>query len=207
MKWLFVLLVAVNVILLVVQIKGKDEQGSVSHFKKVASSKEIKLLKDGSNELMERCVVIGAFPDATALKVVTDFLASKSVQFDIIDKESVLAPSYWVYVVGGAEEALLKKLASMNVDSYLIKTGDLKGKLSVGLFANIDLAKNMVVSLRKSGIAADIVEKKNIEKTKWLSFSLDEMRDGEHIIGALKNMQTNLGEIKEFFCKSIASEK
>jgi len=203
MKWLFVLLVAVNVILLVVQIKGKDEQGSVSHFKKVASSKEIKLLKDGSNELMGRCVVIGAVSDAAALSVVTDYLTSKSVQFDVIDKESLLAPSYWVYV----DEGLLKKLISMNVDSYLIKTGDLKGKLSVGLFANIDLAKNMIVSLRESGIDADIFEKKNIEKAKWLSFSLDEMQDGGHIIDALKNMQTNLGEIKEFFCKSIASEK
>ena len=137
----------------------------------------------------------------------TNFLVSRAVEFDVIEKESALAPSYWVYIVGAVEDGLVESLASMDMDSYLIASGDLKGKLSVGLFANIDLAKGMINSLENNGIDADFIEKRNTKKAKWLSFSLDEIQDGEHIIDTLKDMQINLGEIKEFFCKSIASEK
>ena len=36
MKWLFILLVTVNVILFIVQLKERDEFGAIGHFKKVA---------------------------------------------------------------------------------------------------------------------------------------------------------------------------
>jgi len=207
MKWLFLLLLTINVILFVVQIKEKDKSGIESDFNKVAGAQEIKLLKDVNNDAQHRCVVIGAIPDQNILDAVAKFLTDNRAKFEILEKETVLAPSYWVYVVDDAEEALMQILKKMKLDSYLIASGQLKGKLSVGLFENIDLAQDMINSLKENGVNADLVEKRKIKNTRWISFEVNDIGGGEHIIEALKNMEINLGEIKEFFCKSIASEK
>jgi hypothetical protein len=207
MKWLLLLLVAINVILFVVQAKEKDNSGLVGYFQKVPGAKEIKLLNAEPENTQERCVVIGAISESETLEVVADFLTRSGIKYEQIEKEIILAPSYWVYIVDIAGEALIKSLNEKAIDSYLISAGELKGKLSVGLFANIDLAQNKINSLKKLGIKADLVEKKKAKKTQWVSFGVDEIGGGKLIIEALKDMQINLGEIKEFFCKSIASEK
>ena len=89
----------------------------------------------------------------------------------------------------------------------LVAAGDLKGRLSAGLFANIDLARDMIKLLGEVGVNADFIEKKKVKKTQWLSFGVGELESGDRVIDALKKVDVNVGEIKEFFCKSIASEK
>ncbi|MFT6909110.1 MAG: hypothetical protein ACJAS1_005818 [Oleiphilaceae bacterium] len=207
MKWLLLLLVAVNVILFVVQAKEKDGSGLVGYFQKVPGAQEIKLLKADHKNIQDRCVVIGAIPEPEALEVVVGFLTSSGIHYEQIEKEIILAPSYWVHIVDIVDEALIKSLNDKGIGSYLIAAGELKGKLSVGLFANIDLAQNKINSLKKLGINAGFIEKRKAKKTQWVSFSINEIEGVKHIIGSLKDMQINLGEIKEFFCKSIASEK
>tara|TARA_R110001592_G_scaffold363316_1_gene683696 strand:- start:85 stop:708 length:624 start_codon:yes stop_codon:yes gene_type:complete len=207
MKWLFLLLLAVNVILFIVQIKERDESSYVSNFNQVAGAQNIKLLKEDASNAHERCVVIGEITDTNVLDKVKLFLSGNDVKFELIEKETVLAPNYWVYVVDEIEDGLVNNLNAKGVDSYVVASGELKGKLSLGLFANIDLAQDMIKSMTKIGVNAAFFEKRKTQKTKWLSFRLAEIDDGVSIIKALKDMRINLGEIKEFFCKSIASEK
>ena len=207
MKWLFLLLVVVNVVLFVLQAKEKDNSGLVGYFQKVPGAEEIKLLKAEHENVQDRCVVIGAIPESETLAVVADFLNNNGINYEQIEKEVILAPSYWVYVLDNADEVLTKRLNEKAIDSYLISTGELKGRLSLGLFANIDLAQNKINSLKKLGVNAGLFEKRKTKKTQWLSFGVNEIGGGKNIIEALKDMKINLGEIKEFFCKSIASEK
>ncbi len=207
MKWLFLLLVTINVILFVVQVKDKESKGQVSSFNKVPGAQHIKLLKEEVKSSNERCVVVGAIADKSALDQVVGYLTGKNIEFELIEKELMLAPSYWVYVKDGPDESLLKKLDNLKIDSYMVASGELSGRLSVGLFANIDLAQDMIEMLSKVGVNAAFIEKMKIKKTKWVSFGLNENGTEVPVVKALKDMQINLGEIKEFFCKSIASEK
>lgn len=207
MKWLLILLVSINVILLVVQIKEKDSADVVSSFKKAKGAQELKLLKDVNGVEPARCVVVGALEDENVLAVLDDFLDTNQIKYELVEKENELAPSYWVYVVDDVEDSLVDRLNKIGVETYLIASGALSGRLSAGLFANIDLARGMIDLLKKEGVNADFVEKKKVKKTQWISFRLEGLENGKHIINALDVMDLNLGEIKEFFCKSIASEK
>lgn len=207
MKWLLILLVSINVILLVVQIKEKGSADVVSGFKKAKGAQELMLLKDVGGAKQARCVVIGALQDEDDLAVLVGFLSENQIEYELVEKEDELAPSYWVYVIDEVKDSLVDRLNALGVETYLIASGDLSGRLSAGLFANIDLARGMVDLLKEEGVNADFVEKKKVKKSRWISFRLEGMENGKRIINALEVMDLNLGEIKEFFCKSIASEK
>lgn len=207
MKWLLILLVSINVILLVVQIKEKGSADVVSGFKKAKGAQELMLLKDVGGAKQARCVVIGALQDEDVLAVLIGFLGENQIEYELVEKEVELAPSYWVYVIDEVKDSLVDRLNALGVETYLIASGDLSGRLSAGLFANIDLARGMVDLLKEEGVNADFVEKKKVKKSRWISFRLEGMENGKRIINALEVMDLNLGEIKEFFCKSIASEK
>lgn len=207
MKWLLILLVSINVILLVVQIKEKGSADVVSGFKKAKGAQELMLLKDVGGAKQARCVVIGALQDEDDLAVLVGFLSENQIEYELVEKEVELAPSYWVYVIDEVKDSLVDRLNALGVETYLIASGDLSGRLSAGLFANIDLARGMVDLLKEEGVNADFVEKKKVKKSRWISFRLEGMENGKRIINALEVMDLNLGEIKEFFCKSIASEK
>lgn len=207
MKWLLVLLVSVNIILFAVQIKEQVGVDVVPEYKSVEGVKRLSLLAEQNKRVRERCVVVGAFPDSEALAAVKLFLNDSDVKYELIEKREELAPAYWVYVVDDINDKLLESLTKMGIESYSVSSGDLKGKLSTGLFVNIDLARNMIAALKKNGIAADYVEKKKVKTTQWLSFNINDHGSDDGIMRHLKEMPINLGEIKEFFCKSIASEK
>ena len=207
MKWLLVLLISINVILFVVQIKEKDSIDLTSGFNKATGAQELKLLKDLKEDKQGRCVVVGALPDQTVLNAVVSFLKMNNVKYDLVEKEFELAPSYWVYVIDDVDDVLVQRLNGVGVETYLIASGELSGRLSAGLFANIDLARGMIELLKGVGVTANFIEKKKVKKTQWISFGLGELESSERIIESLEAMDVNLGEIKEFFCKSIASEK
>lgn len=207
MKWLLLLLVSINVILLVVQIKERNEIKVVSEFNRYDAAKELKLLKDVDQRVVDRCLVVGAITEKTAVDTIEKYLNELEIKYDLIEKEEELAPSYWVYIVDEVTQGLLDNLTGMGVESYVIASGELKGQLSVGLFANIDLAKDMIDALKKAQVNANLIEKRRVKKTQWISLRVAQLNDKERLVQKIKEMQINLGEIKEFFCKSIASEK
>ena len=207
MKWLLLLLISINVVLFLVQIKEHNSPNSVSGFVKENGAQDLKLLKDLKRDKPGRCVVVGALADKNASDAVVSLLNEKNIKYEFVEKENELAPSYWVYVVDDVNESIIERLSAGGVESYLIATGDLRGRLSAGLFANIDLARDMIKELKDMGVDAAYVEKVKVKKTLWISFALAKVESGELIIEALKGLDVNLGEIKEFFCKSIASEK
>lgn len=207
MKWLLLLLVSVNVILFAVQMKESGGGVAEEGFKLVVGAQKLNLLKDLGSEEGQRCVVVGEVPEGSALSAVTKILEEQGVGYEIIEKNVDLAPAYWVYITGDAGSDAILRLNEAGIDSYVISTGELKGKLSVGLFVNVDLARNRVKSLKEIGLSANYIEKKKVKSAQWVSFSLTRSELSVSVIKRLKEMPINIGEIKEFFCKSIASEK
>ncbi len=207
MKWLLLILVSINVILVIIQFKDRNDVNVEKVFSRASGTQDIRLLKEVVESMPDRCFVIGAIPDLFVLDKLEQFLKKADVAFDIINKEEELAPNYWVYVVDPLSEELTGILTAMQIESYVVASGELKGRLSVGLFANIDLAQDMINALKKENIKAELIEKKKTKKTQWISFRADQVSDKEHLMKGLNALEINVDQIKEFFCKSIASEK
>tara|TARA_R110002072_G_scaffold298768_1_gene473175 strand:- start:546 stop:1175 length:630 start_codon:yes stop_codon:yes gene_type:complete len=209
MKWLLLFLLSVNAVIFIIQIKDVEEGAKSSQYVAVTAAKELGLL----NELVvnavarERCIVVGEIDDQRVITDLSAFLDARAVEYELIEKKQEMAPSYWVFAQGDAGKELIAKLNDMGVDSYLISDGKWAGRVSLGLFANIDLAQDLIKVLKGRGVEAVFVEKKKYKKTKWLSFRLGEISRSDSLLEDLKALELNVGEIKEFFCKSIASEK
>ena len=209
MKWLLLFLLSVNAVIFIVQIKGMGGAAESNEYIKVPAAKDVKLLNElgVAEDVRGRCIVIGELDNELALKGLSDFLNTRNVKYELIEKKEELAPSYWVFAQDDANKDLQEDLNALGVESYLVAEGDWMGKVSLGLFANIDLAEDLMKDLKDEGVMTMFVEKKKYKNTKWISFRLDEVARSGRLLDELNALKINVGQIKEFFCKSIASEK
>lgn len=209
MKWLLMLLLTINVVLFVVQIKDRDKESVVYVYSSVDGAKEIKLLIESRTGLIEdsaRCVVIGEVSEQHSFDTLNKFLTDNEIKFDVIEKKEEMAPYYWVYVLDSSDQ-LADILKRKRIDSFVVGSGELKGAISLGIFENIDLAKDLIKDLKKQKIEAQLRERKKTKLSRWVSLNQDQLDKNSDILSELNAMKLNVGEIKEFFCKSIASEK
>lgn len=208
MKWLLLILLVVNAVLFVVQIKEAEKKSIDVHYESVGGAEKISLLNEGvrSQNENKRCVVIGEVQDDEVLTKLTEHLKAEGVEFDVRRNKESLASQFWVYTKGLNEEQT-KKLNQKKIDHYVVAVGDAKGFVSLGLFENIDLAKALVGDLKKAGVEAFIKERNKTKQTIWVSFAITEILNERQLIEGVQALNINVGEIKEFFCKSIASEK
>lgn len=209
MKLLLLFLLSVNVVIFIVQIKGLGGHIRNVQYVEVVGAKKIELLGGSSAGVLSggRCIVIGELDDQYALTELSSFLGDQGVEFELIEKKQELAPSYWVFAKGKASEELSLKLSEAGMDSYVVSEGEWVGKVSLGLFANIDLAQDLINVLEVRDIEATYVERKKHKSSKWLSFKLSKPSEKSALLVGIKALEINVGEIKEIFCKSIASEK
>jgi hypothetical protein len=209
MKWLLLSLLSINLILFIVHYKEQKQIPSVFH--KLPSVNDIQLLAESSLEASvsaERCLVLSGFDSDEALAQLILFLQERKLDFEQVVLSEEKAPVFWVYVnhEGNAKE-VKASLKELGIDSYEILDGELRGMLSAGLFENIDLARSLVDRLKSKGVNADFFERKKIKKTVSVEINLSQIEDRNGLIQGLQERQINSAEIKEFFCKSIASEK
>jgi len=209
MKWLLLSLLSINLILFLVHYK--ENGGAPLSFEKSGAASSIQLLSEVSAQSVGardgRCFVLAGLDD-TELARIKEYLVAQDIRFERVDKQEELAPSYWVYVKRDEGKELSKEsLKLQGIDSFEILEGELKGMLSVGLFENIDLARALVKKLESKGIAADFFERKKIKRTASLEIKTNQIKDKDAFLKGLQESKINVGEIKEFFCKSVASEK
>ena len=208
MKWLLLSLLSINLILFLVHYKENGR--SPGYFQKTEGARSVKLLAEdskGPELVVDRCFVIAGL-ELPELMRAKEYLETQGISFEQVDRHDELAPSYWVYVKQGGEvKQAQEALTAQGVDSFEIMEGELKGMLSVGLFENIDLARALVKKLKNKGIAVDLFERKRITKTSILEIKAKQIKDKDSLLKRLQESKINVGEIKEFFCKSVASEK
>jgi len=208
MKWLLLSLLSINLILFLVHYKENGR--SPEYFQKKEGAKSVQLLAEdsvGSEVAEDRCFVIEGIELAEFMRV-KDYLGAQGINVEQIDRHDELAPSYWVYVMQGEGVKMTQEaLKAQGVDSFEIMEGELKGMLSVGLFENIDLARALVKKLKDKGVAVDLFERKKIIKTSILEIKAKQIKDKDGLLKGLQESKINVGQIKEFFCKSVASEK
>lgn len=208
MKWLLLTLLSINLILFIVNVK--DQKNTVYVYEKIEGISEIKLLSEVSSHVNlqdERCYVIEGFSSEEQLEKAKMYLRSRSVTFQLVSREQELASVFWVYVQQGDERSVKDILKKQGIDSYVISEGELRGKLSAGLFENIDLARALVKRLKKLNIEAEIFERKKQKNNISMQLKSTQIKDKAMLMKGFEEQGIIIAEIKEFFCKGIASEK
>ena len=158
MKWVFLSLLAINVV--IVSIQWVDSRARVApeqYFNEVGS-KQLELLAEvGGEELLvgqdsSMCVLVGPLDTKSIADEIFGSLGGNDGRAKLLEQEVKKAPSYWVYFdayEGRSVAAWLEEFKLKKVDSYVIGTGDLKGMLSLGVFENIDLAYRLKKMMKK----------------------------------------------------------
>jgi len=216
MKWVFLSLLAINVVL--VAIQWVDSRGTVTPVPYIdeAESKQLKLLAEISGEKFlvgkeaELCLLVGPLDSRNIAEEMRESLNEGSENAKLVVQEVKKAPSYWVYfddyenksASTWFEEFQLKK-----IDTYVINIGNLKGALSLGVFENIDLAYRLKKLMKKKGYESKISEINKVDKEFWLLFSSGYAAENQKKIDEMLTPLKKMHEKREISCKSVASEK
>ncbi|MCQ4277445.1 SPOR domain-containing protein [Stutzerimonas degradans] len=185
MRWLFLLLLTLNILYYAFQLQqsplqAKQVAPSLSYGSEASSS--IALLSESdrfpnkqSQALPEKdaiCLFLGGFNDEDTVRALEQRLLSLDIRSSLQVVESTVGVDYWVYLppLASRQASLrqLRELQSRNIDAYIISVGDLTNGISLGIFSRQDSAEGVVTRLGGAGYAALVRELPRAHRTQWL---------------------------------------
>jgi len=210
MKWAFFILVTLNVVVISAQWVGQREKARVPVY--IDEGADIELLGEHTGDIVlgGHCGLLGPLSvkrDAEDLMARIEFIEQR---VEMIVKDKLLAPGYWVYLNVGKDESSHDRLIELevkNIDSFLIPAGPLKGNISLGIFDNIDSARRMLKSMVSVSIDAKLREIEKSKKEYWLQLTADYAAENKDKFDSLMRSEKNKHGIRQILCKSVASEK
>ena len=216
MKWMFVALLVLNVVLLSVQILNARNEEPVEVYKQEKGSRSLVLLEgalsvgEQLNNEADMCILVGPILKQSSANELLSSMRSQGLTSELVVQEVNKAPSYWVYFDDFGDLSVTDSLGEFKkkgVDSYIISSGKLQGLISLGVFENIDLAQGLKKLMKKRGYQAKIGELNKFDKEFWLLLSsVYAAENKQKIDEILMSSQKMLGK-REIFCKSVASVK
>lgn len=214
MRWLFFALCTLNVIMLVLQWSdardlSKHERYSVG--RDVRELRMVNVAKDSAHDSGKACTLVGPFESEDLVGRLRQSFKESGMGSEVIAQQADLAPAYWVYFSDFGPDkdvgAQLKEIKAKGMDAFIIASGELKGNISLGVFKNIDSARRMRNIAAKKGLKTELTEIKRSEEIYWLSVFVPYLVENKDKISAVLGVNNTESEMREFFCKSVASEK
>jgi hypothetical protein len=156
------------------------------------------------------CLLLGPLENQEQAEVILQSLGGDNKSSKLVVQKVKKAPSYWVYFNTYAEKTVdewLEDFKLKKIDSYVIRSGDLKGALSLGVFENIDLAYRLKKMMKKKGFESKISEINKLDSEFWLLFSAGYAAENKKKIDEMLTPLKKMHEKREIMCKSVASEK
>jgi hypothetical protein len=219
MRWLFMLLVVMNLLLYFHHMNDAFRIGEVSESRIPAQEPDIKLLTE-AEPLVRRglgqnansaCLFLGGFEGESSALALEQRLLSLDIGAEVQPVDEAAGVDYWVYlpplVSRQASLRQLRELQSRNIDSYIITVGDLSNGISLGIFSRKDSAESVVARLSGADYMALIRELPRTHRRYWV-----------RIAGASQHLLSGslLGEFirdfpglehRQMQCSSIASSE
>lgn len=178
-------------------------------YKQYPAAVRISLLSDVNNRVA-RCLLLGPISDSAVAAKLEALLSNSDVRSELVMQSIEKAPGYWVYFgpISTEEAALdqLRKFQAQGIDSFIIRQGNLAGSISLGVFENIDSAMRMIASLERMGYSVQIAEIKKADEVFWLQILRGQKPTEVEEISALLGGKEGLPEMRQIFCKTVASE-
>ncbi|KZY62127.1 hypothetical protein A3742_19440 [Oleiphilus sp. HI0071] len=205
MRWL-ALLFTINVVLALWHWSGERQLKAGPKYQVADNVIELSVSPLGSG-----CLLLGPIFDEGVAQQFDVRLRELNRRVALIKRDREKAPRYWVYYgpFGSYAESLKehRKFRDEGVDNFIITQEDLYGALSFGVFENIDSAKRMQALMQGRGYRTSIRNIFKFESRWWVEI---EAVDRGAISNKINDIQYDLGlalEMREFFCKTVASEK
>ncbi len=212
MKWLFLGLFSINVMLFVLQWVEYRKDVMPLTYTLPDGVREVALLSErmGAAAGEERCLLLGPVEEEALGRDFVSLLSERGFEANVIEMKHGKAPVYWVYSGPyAADEAGLRldEYQQKGLDSFVIAQGELKGAISLGVFENIDSARRMIRIVKRHGFEPKMREVKKSVNEYWVSVLLQGSSVSKREI---KGLFKGLGvspEMRQIFCKSVASAK
>lgn len=205
MRWL-VMIFALNVLLGLWHWADLRKVKPISRYEVDLGVEELALPQAGNS-----CLLLGPLKKSEDAELLRRRLIQEGYVVELTEKEFEKAPRYWVYY-GPMEDyaAALEQhqlFRENGIDSFIITKERLYGALSLGVFENIDSAQRMQAYMGSKGYQASIRNIFKFESDFWVEIR----RPSEEIkVIKIKEIGGSLGlqiELREFLCKTVASEK
>jgi len=161
MRWLFMLLVVLNLLLYLHHLNEVSPVGDeVSELRVPVQEADIRLLSEAeplvrrglAHDADSTCLFLGGFEEESIALALEQRLLSLDIGAEIQSVDEPAGTDYWVYlpplVSRQASLRQLRELQSRNIDSYIITVGDLSNGISLGIFSRKDSAESVVTRLR-----------------------------------------------------------
>lgn len=223
MRWLFFLLVLLNVFFWV-----QHQYQSPVRIKEVVPldaydrpKPNITLLSESSPSSRKDagqsassdggCLFLGGFDEESPALSLEQRLLSLDIQSEIRRIDTKVGVDYWVYLppLASRQASLrqLRELQSRNIDSYIITVGDLANGISLGIFSRKDSAEGVVARLSEVDYSALVRELPRMHSKYWVQVSTAS-RDqlGEGVMESLKADMPAL-QFRHMPCTGIASSQ
>lgn len=195
MRWLFLLLVVLNLFYYV-----WHQQQAPLRAKEVASlalyeggRQDIRLLSESSGVQARRevvpaaaeaveavCLYLGGFEQEDAARVIEQRLLSLDIQSGVQSVSAAGGTDYWVYLspLASRQASLrqLKELQARKIDSYIITQGDLANGISLGIFPRTDSAESVMQRLREAGYEPRLRELSRAQRSFWVRIAPESRR-------------------------------
>ena len=181
MRWLFLLLMVLNLLLYVHHVARAPISGDeIQKIQITSRDASIKLLAEGApparralvQEAEGGCFFLGGFDDVSGALLVVQRLLSLDIESSVEPMDMAAGVDYWVYLppLMSRQASLrqLRELQSRNIDSYIITVGELANGISLGIFSRKDSAGSVVSRLESVDYAAQIKELPRTHRRYWV---------------------------------------
>jgi cell division septation protein DedD len=184
MRWLFLLLVVLNLFYYV-----WHQQQAPLNVKEVAplamlreGKHAIRLLSESEEPLSREapaenkpeavCLFLGSFEQEESAAEVEQRLISLDIRSHVQPVDASAGTDYWVYLAPLASRQAslrqLKELQARKIDSYIITQGDLANGISLGIFPRHDSAESVMQRLRDAGYEPFLRELSRAHRSYWV---------------------------------------
>ncbi len=153
-----------------------------------------------------RCSLVGPVENEKFGEKLIAVLAKYQIAAKKISDEIAIGPRFWVFIPPARtrSEALktLRNLRQKKIDSFIITTKDLNNAVSLGIFDNIDSARNMIKIRKNQGYTVDMITRTRYQTQYWV---LVESAPGPLKRHMAMSDMSETREIREIFCKTVDS--
>lgn len=220
MRWLFLLLLLLNVFYFVWQLQPSSskvvEVDPVTNYR--PQQQRLVLFRETPDAARvsqvpirgEKCWLLGEFKGQAEAAAMVQQLLSRDIPAQLHPVTVEAGTDYWLYLPPAASrqasDRQLRELQSRNIDSYIITIGDLANGISLGIFSRLDLAEARLSRLQDAGYSPRLRELPRSRRQLWV---LAGERAGA--AGALAAFSSLPGvapsiQQREVSCKDVAGE-
>lgn len=197
MRWIFLLLVLVNVGMFAWQHRLVPKNGGELSLIAVplidAPPEKLRLLSEIEKPLaapargdtsavlaVPRCMVLGGFESIARARQLEQRLLSLDIAAKVVAIEATLGADHWVYIPPLASRQAtmrqLRELQARGIDSYLITEGELANGILLGVFPRLDAAVLVADKLRVAGYSPQVRELPRIYQEYWVRVAAKDQR-------------------------------